>query len=120
MDPMYRVIYYISPTGENPVKKFLDSLLKNQKAKVFRLFEIYQLYGLSLIIPHTRKLTDSPLWEIRIKGKDNIRIIYIAHTKSSILVLHGFIKKTQKTPLKEMNIALARYRDWKNNLDKQL
>ena|SRR3990170_8302968 len=110
----YKVIYYISPSGENPVKKFLDSLQMTQKAKVFRIFQAYQLYGLSPIIPHTKKLTGLPLWEIRIKGKDNIRIIYILYTEKSILVLHGFIKKSQKTPQKELKIAIERYKDWRN------
>ena len=109
----YQVIYFISPSGENPVKKFLDSLQKVQKAKVFRIFQAYQLYGLSFIVPHTKKLTGFPLREIRIRGKDSIRIIYVIRTERSILVLHGFIKKTQKTPQKELKIALARYKDWK-------
>lgn len=107
-----KVIYYISPSGENPVKKFLDSLQKSQKAKVFRIFQAYQLYGLSSIVPHTKKLTGIPLWEIRIKGKDNIRVIYIVRTVKSILALHGFIKKSQKTPNKELRVALDRHKDW--------
>ena len=76
MEAINQIIYYISSSGDNPVKEFLDSLQKSQKAKVFRIFQIYQLYGISSIIPHTKKLTGTPLWEIRVKGKDNIRIIY--------------------------------------------
>ncbi len=113
MKTRYKVIYYVSSSGENPVKKFIDSLQKVQKAKVFRIFQTYEYYCLSVIIPHTRKLTGLPLWEIRIKGKDNIRIIYVVQTKTSITVLHGFIKKTQKTPQKELNTALERYKVWK-------
>lgn len=113
MKEIYHLVYYISPSGENPVKKFLDSLQKIQKAKVFRLFQVYQHYGLTSIIPHTKKLTGTPLWEIRIKGKDNIRIIYVLRTEKSIIVLHGFIKKTQKTPQKELGVALGRFNDWK-------
>ncbi len=103
-----KVIYYISPSGENPLKDFIDSLSKQQKAKIFRIFSYIELYGLSTILPHTKKLTGTPLWEIRILGQDNIRIIYISLEKDSILVLHGFIKKSQKTPARELNIALSR------------
>lgn len=113
MASIYRVVYYISRSGDNPVKIFLDSLQNIQKAKVFRLFQVYERYGLASIIPHTKKLTGTPLWEIRIKGKDNIRVIYVSRTEKSILVLHGFIKRTQKTPKKELIIALERYEDWK-------
>ena len=107
-----KVVYYISPSGENPVKDFLDSITKVQKAKVFRVFESYEKYGLSSIIPHTRKLTGTPFWEIRILGKDNIRIIYVLPHKECILALHGFIKKTQKTPGKELTVVYKRYREW--------
>ena len=112
MEEKYRVIYYLSPSGENPVKKFIDSLSKIQKAKIFRIFQVYGQYGLSFILPHTKKLKGTPLWEIRIKGKDNIRIIYVTLTKRSILVLHGFIKKKQKIPQKELSIALKRHNVW--------
>lgn len=108
----HKVIYYISPSGDNPVKEFIDSLQKIQKAKIFRVFEIYQRYGISSIAPHTKKLSGIPLWEIRIKGKDNIRIIYLVRTQYSILALHGFIKKKQKTPRRELEIALERYKNW--------
>ena len=73
---------------------------------------VYQVYGLTSIIPHTKKLKGSPLWEIRIRGKDNIRILYVVHTENSIVVFHGFVKKTQKTSQKEIDIALERYKDW--------
>lgn len=113
MEEINQVIYYISSSGNNPVKEFLDSLQKSQKAKVFRIFQTYQLYGISSIIPHTKKLTGTPLWEIKVKGKDNIRVMYIVRTEKSILILHGFVKKKQKTPQKELRVALERYKDWK-------
>jgi phage-related protein len=109
-----QIYYYTSINGANPAKEFLDSLQKIQKAKVFRIFKVYQQYGLTSIIPHTKKLKGSPLWEIRIRGKDNIRLLYAVYTQKAILILHGFVKKTQQTPQKEMDIALERYKDWKN------
>lgn len=109
----YRVIYYLSSSGENPVRNFLDSLQQFQKIKVFRLFQMYQEYGLRSIIPHTRKINSTPLWEIRILGKDNIRIFYVTPTGKYILVLHGFTKKKQRTPQKDISIALTRYLEWK-------
>lgn len=108
----HEVRYYLSSQGDNPVKKFLDSLQISQKAKVFRIFQAYQAYGLSSIIPHTKKLHNTPLWEIRVLGKDSIRVLYAVQTKHAIVVLHGFIKKSQKTPPKELAIALERHRDW--------
>lgn len=106
------VRYYISPRGENPVKEFLESISKKQKSKTFRIFQLFQEYGLNSITPHVKKLTGTPLWEIRILGRDNIRIIYFIPHKDNILVLHGFFKKSQKTPERELNLALKRYKDW--------
>lgn len=111
-----RVDYYITPNKENPVKDFLNSLNKRQKAKIFRILQNIEDYGLSSVIPHLKKLSETPFWEIRVLGNDNIRVIYIVPTKTSILLLHGFQKKTQKTPQKEINTAYSRYQNSKLDL----
>jgi len=113
-----KIHYYISPTGENSVKNFTNSLQKSQKAKIFRIFSYIEEYGLQSVIPHIKKLTGTPLWEIRILGQDNIRVLYIGIAQDQILVLHGFIKKKQKTPLNEIGIALTRYKEYSQTLDK--
>ena len=110
--PVTKVVYYLTSQNKNPVKDFLQSLTKKQKLKVFRIFDSLEKYGLSSIIPHVRKLSGTPLWEIRILGQDNIRIVYIAIKDDNILILHGFIKKSQKTPENEISISLKRYQDW--------
>lgn len=109
---MVRIIYYLASSSENPVKTFIDSLQKQQKAKVFRIFQYMEIYGLVSVLPHIKKVTGTPLWEIRILGKDNIRIFYVSMSSENILLLHGFIKKTQKTPMREINITLERLADW--------
>jgi phage-related protein len=105
------VRYYITPSGENPVSDFLDSLTDKQQAKILRIFSYIKDYGLSAVIPHIKKLKGTPLWEIRILGQDNIRIIYISLQTDNVFILHGFIKKKQKTPQREIEIALNRYND---------
>lgn len=109
----YIIYYYISPSGDNPVSQFLDSLNKKQQSKVLRIFQYIKVYGLSAILPHTKKLSGTPLWEIRILGEDNIRIFYVILIQNTVLILHGFIKKSQKTPPKEIQIALSRLKQWK-------
>ena len=105
------VQYYLTADGESPVKEFIESLSKQQKAKIFRIFLTIQTYGLLAILPHTKKLSGTPLWEIRVLGKDNIRILYVTVEKETVFVLHGFIKKKQKTPQKEIAFALSRYKE---------
>jgi phage-related protein len=58
-----------------------------------------------------KKISSTPFWEIRILGKDNARIFYITENQNTIILLHGFIKKTKKTPSKEIAITFKRYKD---------
>ena len=114
---MTKIIYYTTNQGENPVEAFIDSLQKPQKAKIFRIIQYIEVYGLLSVLPHVRKLTGTLLWEIRILGKDNIRVFYATLQQDEILLVHGFIKKKQKTPLKEIAIALNRLKDWRERLN---
>ena len=103
----WKVIYYISPSGDNPVKQFLEANIK-AKIKAFKIFSSIEEYGLTAVIPHIKKLAGTPLWEIRILGEVSTRILYVTQREKQILLLHAFVKKTNKTPLKEIDIALSR------------
>lgn len=104
--------YYLTLSGKNPISDFLDTLNPKQQVKLLRILNSIKAYGLQSVFPHLKKLTGTPFWEIRVLGKDNIRVIYISFTKDSILALHGFIKKTEKTPQREIKLAFDRYNDW--------
>lgn len=66
------------------------------------------LYGPNLGMPFTRSLGDG-LFEIRMKGKEGIgRAFFCTVIDRKILILHVFIKKSQKIPEKEINIARKR------------
>lgn len=106
------VLYYITSSGENPVKEFIEFLSERQQRKITRVLSYIEEYGLITAIPHVKKLTDSPLWEIRILGQDNIRVLYASVHSGSILLLHGFVKKSQATSRKEIETALNRLADW--------
>lgn len=106
----WRVTYYISSSGSNPVKEFLDTNLK-AKVKALRTFSNIEEYGLISAIPHIKKLTGTPLWEIRILGEDSIRVLYVIRQGKQILLLHAFVKKTNKIPLREIKIALIRLKE---------
>jgi len=101
------VSFFIDHRGKNPVGDFLD---QNKKIKVKASMIIKNIieFGLISAIPHTKKLSGLPLWEIRILGKDSTRILYAHQTIDGIVLLHAFKKKTQKTPPKEIDIALQR------------
>ena len=114
----WRGIYYLSPSGENQVSRFIDSCTKKQQIKILRILKHLEEYGTQTAIPRIRKLTGTPFWEIRILGRDNIRIIYVAEIEKTIVLLHGFFKKTRKTPKKEIGVCYQRYQDFKTRLTK--
>lgn len=67
------IYYYTTQTGDNPPKQFIESLPAKQERKIARIIAYIEEYGLITAIPHVKRLTDTPLWEIRILGQDNIR-----------------------------------------------
>lgn len=107
MENKWKIIYYLLPNGENPVKDFLDDHPR-AKLKALRILSNIEEFGLSYAIPHIKKLSDTPLWEIRILGEDSVRILYVTKQGKQIILLHAFIKKTNKTPRREINIGLLR------------
>ena len=65
-------------------------------------------YGISRAIPDLRKVVGTNIWEIRILGKENVRIFCAGIPEGKVAILHIFLKKRQKTPAKEINTALKR------------
>jgi phage-related protein len=113
MSRSWKVLFYISESKGNPVETFLEELEEREHAKILRVIQYIQEYGLRVVLPHVKKLSGTPLWEIRVLGRDSIRVLYVVPYRETVLLLHGFRKKTQKTPVSEIRIAIVRYRDWK-------
>lgn len=114
MDNKWKVRAYESLSGDKPVEAFLNSLDEKARLKVSRTFELLEQFGLEGAYPHAKKLTGTPLWELRILGSDSIRILYITITRKTFLLLHGFKKKTQKTPSREIVVAKKRLAEYQS------
>lgn len=97
------------------VREELDSLPTDMQARLRRIVELIQGYGLERVgEPHLKHL-EGTLWEMRMKGKDGIsRAIYVAVRGRRVVVVRVFIKKTQKTPRREIEIALQRAKEIKS------
>ena len=102
---MYKVSFYTEKDKRSPISDFLDSCGDISRAKILRQLKYIQEFGLSPKVPNLRKVTGTSLWELRILGKDNIRIFCVNLPNREVKVLHIFKKKTKKTPLREINIA---------------
>jgi len=86
------------------------------KARFRRIVELIQGYGLDQVRePHVKHLEGS-LWEMRMKGKDGIsRAIYVTARGHRIVVVRVFIKKTRRTPKREIDLALERAKEVTND-----
>ncbi|MFH1971820.1 MAG: type II toxin-antitoxin system RelE/ParE family toxin [Patescibacteria group bacterium] len=109
----WNIIYYESLSGDIPVYDFIERLNPMAKSKVSNTFDLLTEYGIKLGLPHVKKVAGTELWELRILGGDSIRIFYISTSGRVFLLLHGFIKKSQKAPKKEIKIALVRLKEYK-------
>jgi phage-related protein len=91
------------------VRDELEALPPDMQARFRRIVELIQGHGLELVHePHVKHL-EGPLWEMRMKGKDGIsRAIYVTAKGRRVVVVRVFVKKVQKTPRREIEIALLR------------
>jgi len=83
-------------------------------ARFLRYAERMEIYGPDLGMPHTRAMGDG-LFELRLKAGEGIaRVFYCTRVGRRIVILHHFIKKTDKTPAKELSVARARIEELEN------
>lgn len=94
------------------VDKELESLPADMRARFVRISELIAAVGLERVgAPHLRHLT-GPLWEMRMKGRDGIsRALYVAVRPKRVVVVRAFVKKTRKTPRREIDLALKRAKE---------
>ncbi len=108
----WKIEYFLTASGRTPVKEVIDGLSEKTQAKVYNTFELLSEFGPKLRMPHVKKVIGTPLWELRILGDQSLRFFYIAKIEQRFLILHGFVKKDQKTPKKEIKTALERLKNY--------
>ena len=97
--------FYEDQTGRVPVKEFLDDLDIKMRQKMLRSIQALQDMGISLRMPLSESLEDG-IFELRAKSGTNIsRVMYFFIIGNRAVLTHGFIKKTQKTPRRELQRA---------------
>lgn len=108
----WAIEFFRDSRGKEPVKEFLLSLTLEGRAKTLRLFELLKSQGVLLKEPYTRQVKDK-IRELRTTDKSGeVRILYFAYTGETFVLLHGFLKKTQKTPVIEIGVAEKRLNEF--------
>ena len=92
----------------------LANLPADMRARLVRISELIESVGLPNVKePHVRHVRGQ-LWEIRLKGKDGIaRALYVTAKEQRVVIVRAFIKKTEKTPTAEIDLALQRAKELK-------
>ncbi len=105
----WSVVFYRDEDGNSPVDDFLRSLDMEAQASIGWAIEQLRVRNVQAREPLVRHM-EGKLWELRRESKTNIyRFLYFFFTGRRIVFVHGFQKKTEKTPRREIETAHARY-----------
>ena len=96
-------------TLNETVDRELGALSADMRARFSRICGLISAVGLERMgAPHVRHLA-GPLWEMRMTGRDGIsRALYVTAHGRRVVVVRAFVKKTQRTPKREIELALRR------------
>jgi phage-related protein len=90
----------------------VNALPADMRAHLTRISFMVQEFGLEQMRePHVKRLR-CPIWEMRLRGRDGIaRALYVAATGRRVVIVRVFVKKTQQTPSREIDLALSRAKE---------
>ncbi len=108
----WEIFYY-----SEALQQDLLNLPEGIQARYIHLTDRMVVYGPNLGMPHTKAIDDG-LFELRLKSKEGIgRVFYCTLIGNKIVMLHTFIKKSQKIPARELKVALQRLKEVKENAE---
>mgnify|MGYP002627202172 FL=1 len=106
-----RVVFFKTEKENQPCRDFILSLSQDDKREVgAKIFEVQK--GFPMGLPLVRKMA-ADLWEIRADISDGICRIFFTIMGETLILLHGFVKKSQKTPQNELKTAESRLKQFK-------
>ena len=111
-DSYLEVVFYRTESGKEPVRDWLKTLTKQDKKTIGSDIKTVQ-HGWPIGMPVVRKL-DRNLWEVRSRLDRRIARVIFTVQKDKLILLHGFIKQSQKIPKDDLTLAKGR----KSNLEK--
>ena len=107
-EPILSVAFFRTASGNEPVREWLKSLPRAERRAIGEDIKTVQ-FGWPLGMPLVRKL-EKGLWEVRSRLRDRIARVIFTTGEGRMILLHGFIKKSQKTPRENLELAKTRLR----------
>ena len=99
--------YYKTSDGQEVIKDFIDNLQESTQSKLARKLDLLEENGIHLSMPHAKPMGGG-LTELRVRGKQEVRVFYAFAFGKRIYLLHAFVKKTKTTPQRELDVARQR------------
>ena len=93
------------------MQDYVDGLSAREARALVNGLHLLQEHGLQLGLPLVRPL-EQKVWELRIRGQRQHRVLYVAAKGQRFVLLHAFTKKTEQTPRREIDTALRRLADY--------
>jgi len=107
-EPILAVAFFRTETGREPVREWLQSLPREERRIIGEDLKTVQ-FGWPLGMPLVRKL-DAKFWEVRSRLPGRIARVMFTSAEGRMILLHGFIKKSRKTPMEDLELAKNRLR----------
>ena len=109
---MFDIRFFTTQSGREPVQEFIRAEDQKARDKIYEVLTYLQTYGFHLPTPYLRRMSGTKhLWELRIKYQKQYRIFLARIDEQTIVLLHAIIKKTQKTPQRDLELARRRLRE---------
>lgn len=106
----WRILTYETNRGGKPVDKFIKKQQPQARSKIAHNVRLLRQYGNMLGMPHSKTLGGG-LYELRVRGKEELRMFYCFAKHKTIYLLHAFKKQKQQTSHKELELALSRMKE---------
>lgn len=107
-----KVLFYKSSSGRNLILEYINKQDQVSNDNCLESISLLEKYGFSLPPKLLKKIKGvKKLWELRVLGKNQHRFFFTTQLSDTALILHGFVKKSQKTPKKELDKAISRMKN---------
>ena len=115
----FEIVFYKESSDKSPIEEFLDELEKKNTALYDKTLKgLERLKSSAYHKEPLSKHLERGLWELRIRlGNNIVRIIYTFDKVQVIILLHAFIKKRQKTPASDLEMARKRLKYYKGEVN---
>ena len=111
--------FYLTEAGKSPVEDFIRSLDSRTRRKFYYVKNLLETFGHRLPYPHAKYIGDD-IFELKFHGPEgHIRTLYFFFAENMAILTNGFIKKSNKTPPNEKQIAIDRKKDYFQRFDKK-